>query len=130
MLKSNVIASIKDVLHARLKYNEPALSYLGDGSQNYDLCSATTFAILISPSLGYPPINLQPALKHAAQVADTLAACFVTGDKSLQVFFFPRLLWSPIFDSISLQFEWYARRAFIAAVYAAAGIYLFICCPF
>jgi len=83
------------------------------------------FAILISPSLGYPPIALQPALKHAAQVADT--TCFVTGDKSLQVFFFPRLLRSPIFDYISLQFEWYARRASIAAVYAATGMYMVIC---
>ncbi len=128
---SGTRASIKDVLHARLKYNEPALAYLPEvGRQLLKIMTYAqrrqAFAILISPSLGYPPISLQPALKHAAQVADT--ACFVTGDKSLQVFFFPRLLRSPIFYCTS-QLEWYARRACIAAVYAAAGTYMFAHLP-
>jgi len=41
---SGIRASFKDVLHARLKYNGPALSCLPVGRQfpNYDLCSATT----------------------------------------------------------------------------------------
>ena len=44
---SGIRASIKDVLHARLKYNEPALSYLPEvgrqfSNSNYDLRSATT----------------------------------------------------------------------------------------
>jgi ubiquinone biosynthesis protein COQ9 len=129
---SGTRASIKDVLHARLKYNEPALSYLPEVGRPFLKIMIyaqrqQAFAILISPSLGIPPIGLQPALKHAAQVADT--ACFVTGDKSLQVFFLPRLLRSPISDCIS-QFEWYARRACIATVYAAAGMSMFICRPF
>ncbi|KAF8150088.1 hypothetical protein B0H34DRAFT_785289 [Crassisporium funariophilum] len=86
-------ATVRDVLRARLEYNEPVLPYLPEA-----------FALLASPSSGLPPLDPRPALQHAAYVADE--ACYVTGDKSLQL-------------------DWYARRASLAAVYAAAELHQF-----
>ncbi|KAH9481226.1 hypothetical protein JR316_0005747 [Psilocybe cubensis] len=64
-------ASLRDVLRARLDYNEPVLAHLPEA-----------FALLASPKYGIPPLDPTPALKHAASVADE--ACYVAGDQSLQ----------------------------------------------
>ncbi|KAF8626111.1 hypothetical protein AX17_006607 [Amanita inopinata Kibby_2008] len=60
------------------------------------------FALLASPTSGLPPLDPTPALKHASQIADE--ACYVVGDQSLFL-------------------AWYARRASIAAIYAAAELH-------
>jgi len=60
------------------------------------------FALLASPSSGLPPLDPLPALKHAAKVADE--ACFIAGD-------------------VSVGNAWYARRASLATVYAAAELH-------
>jgi len=79
---------LKDVLRARLDYNEPVLAHLPEVS-NYMFISRTllialqAFALLASPSSGLPPLDPFPAFKHASQVAQE--ACYVTGDSSLQV---------------------------------------------
>jgi len=65
-------ASIRDVLRARLEYNEPVLPYLSEA-----------FALLISPSSSMHLVDPLPAVKHAARIADK--ACYVTGDESLQL---------------------------------------------
>jgi ubiquinone biosynthesis protein COQ9 len=65
-------ASVRDVLRARLEYNEPALPYLSEA-----------FALLISPSSGMHLLDPLPAVKHAARIAEK--ACYVTGDESLQL---------------------------------------------
>jgi len=81
-------AGLKDVLRARLEYNEPVLAHLPEVS-NHMFTSRTlltvlqAFALLASPSSGLPPLDPLPAFKHASQVAQE--ACYVTGDSSLQV---------------------------------------------
>ncbi|KAF8910574.1 hypothetical protein CPB84DRAFT_1764021 [Gymnopilus junonius] len=84
-------ATIRDVLRARLEYNEPVLPYLPEA-----------FAVYSSPTVGFPPFDPTKALKHAASIADE--ACYATGDQSLQL-------------------EWYARRASVAAIYAASELH-------
>ncbi|KAJ6507930.1 hypothetical protein C8R47DRAFT_1100031 [Mycena vitilis] len=64
--------SIKQILHARLVYNEPVLPHLPEA-----------FALLAAPESGLPPIDPVPALKHAARIADE--ACYVSGDQSLRL---------------------------------------------
>ncbi|KAL6302398.1 hypothetical protein BKA93DRAFT_736970 [Sparassis latifolia] len=58
------------------------------------------FALLASPSTAFPPLDPMPALKHAAKVADE--ACYISGDTTN---------------------AWYARRASLAAIYAAAELH-------
>ena len=83
-------AGLKDVLRARLEYNEPVLAHLPEVS-NHMFVSRTlltvlqAFALLASPSSGLPLLDPLPAFKHASQVAQE--ACYVTGDSSLQVRF-------------------------------------------
>jgi len=84
-------ATVKDVLRARLEYNEPALPFLPEA-----------FALLVSPSSGIPPLDPLNVIRHAFNVADE--ACYITGDKSLQL-------------------DWYARRASLAVVYAASELH-------
>ncbi|EMD33930.1 hypothetical protein CERSUDRAFT_117453 [Gelatoporia subvermispora B] len=60
------------------------------------------FALLATSTPPLPPLHLTPALKHAASVADE--ACRVAGDASTGT-------------------AWYARRASLAAVYAAAELH-------
>jgi len=84
-------ATVRDVLRARLEYNEPVLPYLPEA-----------FALLISPSPSIHLFDPLPAVKHAACIAEQ--ACYVTGDKSLQL-------------------EWYSTRIFLAAIYAAAELH-------
>ncbi|KAF8972190.1 hypothetical protein BDZ97DRAFT_1913417 [Flammula alnicola] len=86
-------ATLRDVLRVRLEYNEPVLPYLPEA-----------FALLASPTSGIHVLDPLPAIKHAAKVADE--ACYVTGEKSVQL-------------------EWYARRISLAAVYAAAELHQF-----
>jgi len=70
-------ASVRDVLRARLEYNEPVLPYLPEA-----------FALLISPSSSIHLFDPLPAVKHAARIADE--ACYVTRDKSLQLEWYSR----------------------------------------
>ncbi|KAJ7707467.1 hypothetical protein B0H17DRAFT_1032787 [Mycena rosella] len=65
-------ASVKEALHARLAYNEPALPHLPEA-----------FALLSAPESGMPPFDPMPALKHAARVADE--ACYLSADQSLRL---------------------------------------------
>ncbi|KAF8170404.1 hypothetical protein BJ912DRAFT_1083821 [Pholiota molesta] len=81
--------TIRDVLRARLKYNEPVLPHIPDA-----------FALMASS--GFHVVDPLPTIKHTLKIGDE--ACVVTGDKSLQL-------------------EWYARCASLAAVYAAADAY-------
>ncbi|PCH42058.1 hypothetical protein WOLCODRAFT_137666 [Wolfiporia cocos MD-104 SS10] len=60
------------------------------------------FALLVSPAPGLPPLDPTPALRHAASIADE--SCHIIGDTSV----------GP---------SWYARRASIASVYAAAELH-------
>jgi len=68
---------VRDVLRARLEYNEPALAYLPEA-----------FALLASPSSGIHIFDPLPAVKHVARIAEK--ACYVTGDKSLQFEWYSR----------------------------------------
>ncbi|KAF9472864.1 hypothetical protein BDN70DRAFT_886476 [Pholiota conissans] len=81
--------TIRDVLRARLEYNEPVLPHIPDA-----------FAVMATS--GFHVVDPLPAMKHALKIAD--GACIATGDKSLQL-------------------EWYAHRASLAAVYTAAELH-------
>ncbi|KDR76023.1 hypothetical protein GALMADRAFT_225763 [Galerina marginata CBS 339.88] len=70
-------ATVRDVLRARLEYNEPVLPYLPEA-----------FALLASPASGIPPLDPTQVIKHAAYVADE--ACHVTGDQALQLDWYTR----------------------------------------
>ncbi|KAF8335158.1 hypothetical protein F5887DRAFT_1273488 [Amanita rubescens] len=83
--------TLGQVLHARLEYNEPALPYIPEA-----------FALLISPSIGVPPLDPLPAIQHTANVADE--ACRAIRDQSLHL-------------------AWYTNRASIAAIYTAAELH-------
>ncbi|CAL1716998.1 unnamed protein product [Somion occarium] len=61
--------SIKDVLAARLRYNESVVDLLPEA-----------FATLVTPE-GIPFVDPRPALSHAAKVADE--ACNVVNDQSV-----------------------------------------------
>ncbi|VDC07543.1 unnamed protein product [Peniophora sp. CBMAI 1063] len=60
------------------------------------------FALLASPRSGLPPLDARPALQHATSIANE--ACQVVGDASI-------------------GYDWYTRRASLAAVYAAAELH-------
>ncbi|KAI0950782.1 hypothetical protein AcW1_007996 [Taiwanofungus camphoratus] len=90
-MKSAPSPAMKEILAFRLRCNEPVLSYLPEA-----------FALLISPTSGFPPIDPTPALKHAAQVADE--ACYLASDTTTGT-------------------SWYARRASLAAIYAASELH-------
>ncbi|THH15339.1 hypothetical protein EW146_g5127 [Bondarzewia mesenterica] len=83
--------SVKDVLGNRLRYNEPVLPLLPEA-----------FALLVSPTSGLPPLDVRPALRHTASIADE--ACQIVGDASV----------GP---------SWYVRRASLAAIYSAAELH-------
>ncbi|KAI0833644.1 hypothetical protein BC628DRAFT_1307472, partial [Trametes gibbosa] len=89
--ESTTPASVRDVLANRLRANEPVLQYLPEA-----------FALLASPSSGFPPLDPVPGLKHISKVADE--ACYILGDTSV----------GP---------AWYRRRATIAAAYGAAELH-------
>lgn len=76
------------------------------------------FAVLAAPSSGLHLVDPLPALKHATTVADQ--ACVVHGDTTVGV---SRATYCTRLSLMSSQPEWYARRASVAAIYAAAGIY-------
>ncbi|KAI0272153.1 hypothetical protein BGY98DRAFT_922202 [Russula aff. rugulosa BPL654] len=86
------VDGVKRALLARLEYNAPVLSYLPE------VCIWTSR----SPRLGIPPIDLLPAIQHAAGIADE--ACRITNDASI----------GP---------SWYTKRATLAAIYAAAELH-------
>ncbi|KAI0303676.1 hypothetical protein B0F90DRAFT_1815975 [Multifurca ochricompacta] len=86
-----LVSNVKDALLARLEYNVPALDYLTEA-----------FALVASPGLGIPPLDLRPAVQHAASIADE--ACRVAGDTSI----------GP---------SWYTKRATLAAIYTAAELH-------
>jgi len=93
MGKTRILA---EVLDTRLKANEPVLQYLPEA-----------FAVLATPSPSsslLPPLffDPRPAISHATSIADE--ACHIAGD-----------------DSVGTA--WYARRASLAAVYAAAELH-------
>ncbi|TDL25540.1 hypothetical protein BD410DRAFT_765041 [Rickenella mellea] len=83
--------SLAPVLKSRLSWNEPVLRYLPEA-----------FALIASPASGIPPLDLRPALKHAATIADQ--ACYISGDASVGT-------------------AWYTRRASLATIYAAAELH-------
>ncbi|KAM6490573.1 hypothetical protein JOM56_013916 [Amanita muscaria] len=62
--------TLAQILHERLKYNEPVLSFLPEA-----------FALLISPSNRIPPLDPLPALQHVAQIANE--ACWAVNDRNL-----------------------------------------------
>ncbi|GLB40302.1 putative COQ9 [Lyophyllum shimeji] len=70
-------STLKQVLRARLEFNEPVLQYLPEA-----------FALVASPTYGPLPLDPRPALQHAARIADE--ACHVTGDASLQLAWYAR----------------------------------------
>jgi ubiquinone biosynthesis protein COQ9 len=83
-------ASLKDALQARLAYNEPVLAHLPEVRRPADRIPqiiikfpSQALALLAAPESGIPPIDLMPALKHAARIADE--ACYVAGDQSFRV---------------------------------------------
>ncbi|KAJ7593375.1 hypothetical protein C8J56DRAFT_930922 [Mycena floridula] len=63
--------TIRRVLHARLKHNEPVVQYLPEA-----------FALLSTTSSSLP-VDPFPGMKHVATVADE--ACHISGDTSLQL---------------------------------------------
>ncbi|CAA7269565.1 unnamed protein product [Cyclocybe aegerita] len=69
--------TLREVLRARLEYNEPVVSLLPEA-----------FALLVTPSSGIHLLDPLPAFKHAATIADE--ACSVTGDRSLQLEWYAR----------------------------------------
>jgi ubiquinone biosynthesis protein COQ9 len=85
------VPSVRDALKTRLAYNKPELSYLPE-----------VYALLASPRLANPPLDVAPALRHVSRVAEQ--ACRVSGDESLH-------LW------------WYARRGSLATIYGAAELH-------
>jgi len=88
--------TIRSVLRARLEYNEPVLAFLPEA-----------FALLATPipTPGIPlSLDVRPALKHIAEIAND--ACWIT-DKS----------------DAATGTSWYARRASVAAIYAAAELH-------
>ncbi|KAF8486002.1 hypothetical protein DFH94DRAFT_709610 [Russula ochroleuca] len=85
------VDGVKRALLARLEYNVPVLRHLPEA-----------FGLVASPRLGIPPIDLLPAIQHAAGIADE--ACRVTNDASV----------GP---------SWYTKRATLAAIYAAAELH-------
>ncbi|KAI0685973.1 hypothetical protein BC835DRAFT_1513650 [Cytidiella melzeri] len=91
-MRSAPSTSLKDVLSQRLRHNEPVLGILPEA-----------FATLATP-LGFHLLDPNPALKHAASVAEE--ACAITQDTSI----------GP---------SWYARRASLAAIYTAAELHQF-----
>jgi len=83
--------TMKETLRLRLECNESVLQYLPEA-----------FALLASPSSGFPPLDLRPALKHSVRIADE--ACYIAGDTSMEL-------------------SWYWRRASLAAIYTAAELH-------
>ncbi|KAF5382167.1 hypothetical protein D9615_004462 [Tricholomella constricta] len=65
-------STLKQVLRARLEFNEPVLHHLPEA-----------FSILASPAKSVFLLDPRPALQHAAKIADE--ACHVTTDMSLQL---------------------------------------------
>ncbi|KAJ3496015.1 hypothetical protein NLJ89_g10541 [Agrocybe chaxingu] len=88
-LKDGRSPTLREVLRARLEYNEPVVSLLPEA-----------FALLVTPSSGIHLLDPLPAFKHAATIADE--ACL---------------------ELTAFQLEWYARRASLAVVYAAAELH-------
>ncbi|KIJ98147.1 hypothetical protein K443DRAFT_104468 [Laccaria amethystina LaAM-08-1] len=70
-------ATVRELLRARLAYNEPVLGYLPEA-----------FALMASPVSGSPPLDPMPALKHATGIADEV--CYISGDASLQLAWYTR----------------------------------------
>ncbi|PSS36753.1 hypothetical protein PHLCEN_2v1384 [Hermanssonia centrifuga] len=83
--------NVRDALHSRLRYNEPVLKLLPEA-----------FATMALSSSSFHLIDPQPALKHAASVADE--ACVISGDTTTGTM-------------------WYARRASLAAIYSTAELH-------
>lgn len=90
-MRTAPIGGVKHALLARLEYNVPVLSHLPEA-----------FGLLASPRLGIPPIDLLPAIQHAAGIADE--ACHITNDESI----------GP---------SWYTKRATLAAIYTATELH-------
>ncbi|KAG5636403.1 hypothetical protein H0H81_008177 [Sphagnurus paluster] len=65
-------SNLQQVLRTRLEFNEPVLAYLPEA-----------FALLASSPNGLPVLDPRPALQHSVKIADE--ACYLTGDKSLQL---------------------------------------------
>ncbi|KAF9041075.1 hypothetical protein BDZ89DRAFT_1100113 [Hymenopellis radicata] len=63
--------TLRNVLHARLRYNEPAVPHLSEA-----------FALLASSNV-IPLLDPVPALKHVSRIANE--ACLLTHDKSIQL---------------------------------------------
>ncbi|KAH8831613.1 hypothetical protein DL96DRAFT_1667836 [Flagelloscypha sp. PMI_526] len=63
---------------------------------------SSAFATLASPDNSLLPLDPRPAMTHAFNIADE--ACFLSGERTLQL-------------------SWYARRAPLAGIYAAAELH-------
>ncbi|KAJ8519046.1 hypothetical protein ONZ45_g3948 [Pleurotus djamor] len=71
------LRTVRELLQARLAYNEPVLAHLPEA-----------FALLGSPPSAIPPLDPVPALKHALSVADE--ACYLSGDATTQTSWYAR----------------------------------------
>ncbi|KAJ8472774.1 hypothetical protein ONZ45_g16536 [Pleurotus djamor] len=71
------LRTVRELLQARLAYNEPVLGHLPEA-----------FALLGSPPSAIPPLDPVPALKHAFSVADE--ACYLSGDATTQTSWYAR----------------------------------------
>ncbi|EDR10076.1 uncharacterized protein LACBIDRAFT_318031 [Laccaria bicolor S238N-H82] len=69
--------TVRELLRARLAYNEPVLGYLPEA-----------FALMASPVSGSPPLDPIPGLKHATGIANQV--CYISGDTSLQMAWYTR----------------------------------------
>ncbi|KAG7451298.1 uncharacterized protein BT62DRAFT_984469 [Guyanagaster necrorhizus] len=69
--------TLKSVLHARLRYNEPMLQHLPEA-----------FALLASPNSGVSLLDPIPILKHSSRIADE--SCYISGDTSVQFSWYVR----------------------------------------
>ncbi|KAH9953212.1 hypothetical protein BGW80DRAFT_1460109 [Lactifluus volemus] len=90
-MRSVPVDGVKGALFVRLEYNLPVLEHLTEA-----------FALVVSPRHGVPPLDLRPAIQHAASIADE--ACRVTKDTSI----------GP---------SWYTKRVTLASIYAAAELH-------
>ncbi|KAI5122930.1 hypothetical protein M0805_007608 [Coniferiporia weirii] len=83
--------TVSALLKHRLRWNDPVLHLLPEA-----------FALMASPTLGVPPLDPRPALRHALSVADQ--ACYLSGDQSTGE-------------------AWYTKRALVSSAYVAAELH-------
>ncbi|KAH0833081.1 hypothetical protein J3R83DRAFT_12073 [Lanmaoa asiatica] len=92
-------ASVRDVLHARMRMNEPVLEHLPEARS---LSFPRLAFALLATSSSVLPLDPSPVLVHAARVADQ--ACWIAKPHAKEM-------------------EWYTRRATVSGIYLAAELH-------